>query len=117
MKTERLLDLAAGVALSRIERTQNFRLGAVGIRGRDGVLVSGYNELAPEPTWQVHAEARLCMKLTPGSVVAVVRLLANGNWAMAKCCHSCERLLRRKGVKTVHYSIAPNEFGTLHLMD
>ena len=117
MKAERMLDLAAGVALSRIERTNNFRLGSVGVRGRDGVLVSSYNELALMPCWQVHAEARLANKLTPGSVVAVVRLLANGKWAMAKCCQSCERLLRRKGVKTVYYSIAENEFGVLHLDD
>lgn len=111
----RLLDIATGIALARMERTHCFRFGAVGVRGRDQTLVVSYNELAPQPCWQAHAEARLCKKLTPDSVVAVVRVYVDGSWAMARPCESCQRLLKRSGVGVAYYSIAHNEYGTMRL--
>jgi cytidine deaminase len=118
-KIERLLDLATGAALTRVNYksqhiVQHFRLGAAGIRN-DGVIVVSYNGCQTAPNWRHHAESRLCRKLTPKSIVAVARVHADGSWAMAKPCKNCEICLRRIGVKRVYYTIAPNEFGTLIL--
>lgn len=114
MKPQRLLDIATGVALGRLNHKQTFRLGAAGMR-KDGVIVVSFNGSPKEPEWQHHAESRLCRKLTPDSVVAVVRVLANGSWAMSRPCDSCQRCLTRMGVKKVFYSIAPNEYGVMAL--
>jgi len=118
-KIQRLLDLAHGAALTRIGWktngvTQNFRLGAAAERA-DGKLVVAVNGLALRPCWNCHAEARLCRKLTPDSVVAVVRVDGDGQWKLARPCESCQRCLKRSGVKRVFYSIAPNEYGTMLL--
>lgn len=112
-----MLEAATAVAISRMARVQNFRFGTVGIRGRDGVMVASYNELAPQPEPRVHAEARLSRKLTPGSVIAVVRLSAMSEWCLSRPCPSCERILRNVGVKRAYYSIGirdgVRDFGTM----
>ncbi len=105
---KRLLDIATGVTLGRLNHKQNFYLAAAGLR-KDGVIVVSFNGIRQTPMWEHHAEARLCRKLTPHSVVAVVRILTDGTWAMARPCASCQRCMRRVGVKRVYYSIAPNE--------
>jgi len=115
MKPRRLLDIATGVALGRLHHKQKFRLAAVGIRGEDGVIVSSYNGAPSEPEWKHHAESRLCMKLTPDSVVAVVRVHADGTWALGKPCDGCQKCLHRRGVKRVYYTISPGEFGVMSL--
>lgn len=112
MRSTKLLDLAWGVALGRLDHKQTFRLGAVGLRS-DGKLVASFNGAPKEPEWKHHSETRLARKLTPNSTVAVVRILADGTWALAKPCNSCETCLRRVGVKRVYYSISLNEFGVL----
>ena len=115
MKAQRLLDIATGAALTRIKNSdQHFRLGAAGIR-KDGVIVVSYNGAPKEPEWQHHAESRLCRKLTPESTVAVVRVLADGSWAMARPCKNCQKCLKRVGVKRVYYTIQPDEFGVMIL--
>lgn len=114
MKAERLLDIALGAALGRLNHKQSFRLGAAGIR-KDGVIVVSFNGNPREPNWAHHAESRLCRKLTPDSTIAVVRVLANGTIALAKPCRSCQNCLYRTGVKKVYYSIAPNEYGVINL--
>jgi deoxycytidylate deaminase len=114
MKPTKLLDIALGVALGRLNHKQKWKLGAAGIRS-DGVIVVSFNGAPKEPEWTAHSESRLCKKLTPNSVVAVVRVLANGEPAMAKPCPNCERCLQRVGVKKVYYSIGPKEFGVLSL--
>lgn len=115
VKIERLLDLATGAALTRLQsKEQHFRLGAAGLR-KDGAIVVSYNGAQKEPVWKHHAESRLCRKLTPKSVVAVVRVLADGSWAMARPCDNCRECLERMGVKKVYYSIRPDEYGVLIL--
>lgn len=114
MKTYDLLSVATGVALGRISRYGSFKLAAVGIRG-DGALVQSHNGSATQVTWKVHAEARLCRKLTPHSVVAVVRIFGDGTWALAKPCKNCQTCMRRVGVTEVLYSIASDEYGVLRL--
>lgn len=113
----RLLNIAHGIALARLEggHRQPFKFGAVGIRGSDGAIVASFNGNPKEVEWQHHAESRLCRKLTPGSVVAVVRIHSTGLWTMARPCPSCQRCMKRVGVKKVFYSIGPDEFGTIDL--
>lgn len=113
MKASKLLDIAHGIALGRLNHRQNFRLGAAGVR-KDGVLVASFNGAPCEPEWAHHAESRLCRKLTPDSVVAVVRILADGSWCMARPCKGCQICLKRIGVKKVYYSISPNEYGVMN---
>jgi len=113
MKPTRLLDIAHGIALGRLSHKMSFRLGAAGIRS-DGVIVASFNGAPKEPEWRHHSETRLIRKLTRNSIVAVVRIYANGDWALAKPCSNCELFLKRAGVKKVYYSIAPNEFGILN---
>lgn len=115
MNPKRLLDIATGAALSRLAQCQKWKLGAAGIR-KDGVLVTSFNGNPKEPEWTAHAESRLCKKLTPNSVIAVVRVGQGGEWQLAKPCPSCQRCLKRVGVKRVYYSIAPNEYGCLDLL-
>lgn len=115
---ERLLGMAAGAAMSRVINRgafpQHFRLGAAGLR-KDGAYVVSYNGAQQAPEWKHHAEARLCRKLTPKSIVAVARVLVDGSWAMAKPCDNCRKCLERMGVKRVYYTIAPDEFGVIIL--
>lgn len=111
---ERLLGVAHGVAMGRLGHDMTYRLGAAAYRN-DDVLVVAFNGAQSYPTWQHHAEARLCRKLTPCPVVAVVRVLSNGHWAMARPCDSCQTCMRRRGVQKVVYSIQPGEYGALWL--
>jgi len=110
---DKLIRIAQGVALSRIGK-QEYKLGASGLRA-DGKIVIAHNTKATDRTWNTHAETRLCRKLTPKSVVAVIRVIHTGTMAMAKPCKSCETCLRRIGVVKVYYSISDNEFGVLYL--
>ena len=114
MKPQRLLDIATGIALGRLNHKQTFRHGAAGFRS-DGVIVASFNGSPSEPEWAHHAESRLCRKMTPNSIVAVIRILADGSWASSRPCASCERCMARIGIKKCYYSIAPNEFGVMIL--
>jgi hypothetical protein len=85
------------------EDYKGYRLCAIGLRA-DGILVWARNGASVEPTPAVHAEARLSRKLTPGSVVFVVRIRKDGSMALAKPCSSCRNVLRSCGVVEVYYS-------------
>jgi len=112
MRHERLLDIATGVSISRAaSRKINFRHGCAALR-YDGTIVTAYNEMAMEPQWKAHAEARICRKIDVAAIVAVVRVSASGHWANSKPCDNCMRCMRRRGVQRVLYSIGPDEFGT-----
>jgi hypothetical protein len=92
---------------------RRYRIGAVGVR-RDGTLVYSWNSAVETPTPEGHAEAKLCRKLDWGSTVYVARTRKeDGRLAMAKPCKDCERLMRRRGIRRVEYSINDNEFGVL----
>jgi tRNA(Arg) A34 adenosine deaminase TadA len=93
---------------------RKYRLGAVGIRA-DGVIVSAQNLVTPAPNQKCHAEYRLCDKLTPKSVVFVVRIDRLGHFSTAKPCINCEGKMRNIGVSRVYYSISDNEYGVLNL--
>lgn len=108
-----MLSLAAGTALRKDDR-RSFRLGAVGIRN-DGTIVSSSNGPSPFPCPDVHAEARLCQKLTPGSTVWVARIRHDGSLALARPCPACERRLRAAGVGKVIYTISDHEHGVIDM--
>ena len=108
-----MLSLAAGTAM-RKDDCRSFKLGAIGLRN-DGTIVSALNGPAPNKCSQVHAEARLCQKLTPGSTVWVARIRHDGTLGMARPCPSCQRRLRSIGVDKVIYTISDNEHGVLDL--
>lgn len=90
---------------------------ALAIRA-DGVKVLSVNTTHPnERNWRTHAEARLCRKLTPRSVVYVVRIRKNGDFAASRPCEGCQRLMRRVGVTKVLYSIDEHSCGAMLLLN
>lgn len=96
---------------------RGFRLAAMGFR-KDGAIVrsrNGHPKYWMQPTIQAHAETRLAKKLDVGSIVVVIRILANGKLAMAKPCHNCERVLRSRRVSKVIYSDDNGELQTMIL--
>lgn len=109
------LKIAAEIARQG-EIDRSFFIGAVGIRGSDGALVYAFNGKTDIPSPRTHCEARLCKKLTPGSIVYVARILKKtGDFALSRPCFNCARCLKMRGVKTVFYSIGPGEYGKLDL--
>ena len=93
------------------------RLGAVGLRS-DGVLVAATNAPAQDKAPFAHAEARLCRKLDKGAVVFVSRSSNEKHlrYKLARPCESCQRLMARKKVERVYYTISDNEYGVLDLV-
>ena len=108
-----MLMMAAGAGLRKTD-LRAFRLGAVGVRN-DGTLVSASNGPAPYPHPDAHAEARLCMKLTPGSEVWVARVRKDGTLGIARPCPRCMVRLRSAGVQRIAYTISDAEHGVIHL--
>jgi hypothetical protein len=117
-----LLRRAAKLAAA-VSTDQEFRLAAVGVRS-DGAIVQATNKAVRVPTknggeatrlWNTHAEARLCRKLDAGAVVLVARVNDHG-WAMARPCRECLRLLERRRVVRVYFTIADHEYGVIDLV-
>jgi len=114
-KIRRYFAIAKQVAgLEKSGYRRKYRLGAVGIRS-DGVIVSASNLVTPAPNQRCHAEYRLSDKLTPKSVVFVVRIDRENNFTLAKPCVNCEGKMRNIGVSRVYYSISNKEYGVLYL--
>lgn len=108
-----LLLMAAGTGLRKND-LRAFRLGAIGIRN-DGAIVSASNGPAPYPHPDAHAEARLTMKLTPGSAVWVARIRKDGSLGIARPCGGCMVRLKSAGVVRVAYTISDHEHGVINL--
>lgn len=112
-------EIAAEFAARRKDR-RHYIVGAAGIR-KDGVLVVSRNSPTHNVNPDIHAEARLCDKLTPNSVVYVARWLRGGGYANAQPCVCCEARLRAAGVKRVYYTMSwdqgplENNYGVLKL--
>ena len=101
----------------KLER-RSFRLGTIGIapdgriyHAKNLPLIVSANYFRPIP--QAHAEFKLCRAIPRGSIVYVVRLLANGEYAMARPCSSCMTALTRKAPKKIYYTIGSNEWGII----
>ena len=83
---------------------RQYWLGAIGIR-KDGAIVMARNEASPGRNPHIHAEARLTKKLgLDAPLVLVVRILKNGDLAMAKPCEHCQAILKNHRVKTIVYT-------------
>jgi len=112
--------LAAIVADSKDDMRQ-FLIGSCGIRSDGSIVISSNGPVRLDGNLRksfapAHSEARLAKKLDVGSVVYVVRVSkADGSYLMARPCPSCQRILRSRGVKKVHYTISDNECGTMYL--
>lgn len=111
------LKLAGQVAVKRISN-RNFYIGAIGIRN-DQAIVIARNEAAMEPTPAVHAEARLAKRLDYGATVYVARIkFAKTNYAeyaLAKPCPDCMRVLAHRRVKRIYFTISNNEWDLIDL--
>src|ERR1700743_1136241 len=107
-------DLAGKAAVSK-DDNRGFLLGAVHIRN-DGALVSAVNSVCQEPDRRAHSEYRISKKIDRGSIVYVARIrLLNGEYALSRPCHSCQKVLKSKKVKRVYYTISNNEYGVMDL--
>lgn len=110
---KKYLKLATNSALKG-ELERSYLVGAVGVRC-DGAVVYARNSIVQFPNRQAHAEYRLSRKLDVGSTVYVARVTKNGLDAIARPCHSCQKVLASSGVKKVYYTIGENEYGTMLL--
>ena len=94
---------------------RSFLLGAIGIRN-DGVMVTAINSMSKFPNRQLHAEYKLSKKLDKGSTVYVVRIrLADGQFALARPCVDCFKVLSTKKVRRIFYSISNDEYGVIDI--
>jgi tRNA(Arg) A34 adenosine deaminase TadA len=100
-------------------------VGAVGIR-KDGKIVRSANGRADVIKHGIHAnqgmvmatrnhaEKRLALKLTKGSIVYVGRVYRDtGKLALAKPCAFCYNALRNSGVAKCYYTISEHEYGVI----
>jgi hypothetical protein len=116
-----MFQLAAQTAKRYKKDRRIYLHGAIGIR-RDGTIVTARNSATDtvdkrtKTLSATHAETRLCKKLDMGSTIYVVRISRkDGLLTDSKPCNDCIRSMKRLKVKTIYYSITPNEFGTIHL--
>lgn len=99
-------------------------LGAVLTRGKQ--VVRAYNMMdKTHPDSLVYEEGELIAKgvhaeqwamikgrrFTDGATMYVARITKDGFLATARPCPGCRVLIMEAGVKKVHYSIGPNEWG------
>jgi len=99
--------MAEKLARSHHTPGSRFRLGAIYCQG-SRVFARGCNSNKPAGTApnSTHAEDA-CLRRVPivaGGDLYVCRALADGTIAMARPCDKCMKLIREKGVETVHYS-------------
>lgn len=110
-KVEKFFNLASKIA-KKGDIRRHYRIGAVGIRS-DGTVVVSNNSACHHPQKAAHAEARLVRKLNQGSIVFVVRILADDTLANARPCDACQAVLRRRGIERVIYSIGDFHYGVI----
>lgn len=109
------MKLAQAISLTKGLKCRKARIAAVGLRS-DGTVVSSYNGAAEERKPSAHAEARLSKKLDRGAIVYVARTRKdNFKLANSKPCPTCMSIMKNRGVSTIYYSIADNEFGVIKL--
>jgi hypothetical protein len=107
-------DIAAQLTKAR-QDGRAFLLGCVAMR-KDGAMVSAINSASEYPNRLLHSEYRISRKCDVGSVVYVARVrLLNSQFALAKPCNSCQKVLRSRGISKVFYTI--DNFGSYGMMD
>ena len=68
----------------------------------------------------IHAEQYALIAgrtFSQGAILYVARILKDGSLALAVPCDVCRELLYAAGVKKVHYSIGPEEWGVLNVSE
>lgn len=88
---------------------KHFHLGAVCKRA-DGSFVSACNLKTKIPTPSAHAESRTLRKAGMGATLFVARVMANGDWGLAKPCKECQKLIRQYRVKKVYYTVGKGRY-------
>jgi deoxycytidylate deaminase len=105
-----------------------FRLGAVLVK-KNRVISTGYNDMSKTHTlmqkfnldksWApgLHAEVHACIGVHSIDLdyadLYVVRVLRNGETAMAKPCKICHKFLMSVGLRRVYYSVDDNGWAEL----
>jgi deoxycytidylate deaminase len=119
-KNLRFFNLARQLSLKSTHHTH--RLGCVLVRGTK-VIGVGYNQLKSHPNspddWKtVHAEFHAVLGVSPADLhkarAYVYRESKSGDWALAKPCTSCQKLLRDCGVVEVLFTTSSG-YDTLSL--
>lgn len=99
------------IKLTKTSR-ERFQVSAIIVKG-NRVLGYGINSRKTNPnssSWckSVHAEHQAMINAglndLEGSTMYVARTLRDGNPAIAKPCSSCQKLLKRAGVKKVYFT-------------
>lgn len=111
---ELLLQAASRAQDSNVKTPRNAMVGCVIVRS-DGAVVSAKNGYSTNVEPQHHAEARCLRKSDYDGVAFVARIRRDGTLGCAKPCPSCERKLKSKGVRIVHYTNGSNEWCTMDL--
>jgi deoxycytidylate deaminase len=114
----RFLEMAKRFAAHhQYERNMEYRLCAVLVKGGKSISV-GYNKrtrselmrrFAIRDHQTVHAEVDAVLQVRrkidlTGCKIYVVRLLKNGNTAIARPCGTCQEVLKAYGIKTMVYT-------------
>jgi tRNA(Arg) A34 adenosine deaminase TadA len=109
-------EIAAKIAQSKSDN-RSALVGAVGIR-KDGAIVKSLNSPVENKRRLMHAECKLCRKLDYGATVYVARVrMDNIEFAMARPCFDCRKIMRTKKVKKVYYTINNQQYGILDLFN
>lgn len=108
-----MLRVAAEVARNcRSKKT--FRVGAVAVRNRDGVVVTSANGRTNFPCGSAHAEARVLRKAGFESTIYVARIARkDGKLALSRPCSKCMPLLKSFRIKKCYYSIDEYSYGVI----
>lgn len=114
MRHERLLDRAAGVALTS---TYRWQLGAVIARGGN-ILAVGANSFRNPPSIDhknatVHAEIAALKKVrnTDGCTIYVARVNRLGTLRLARPCLACYTQLADAGIREIVYTMNDDHIG------
>ena len=111
--TQRMFQKAAQLAAKDTKGTKRqYRHAAIGIRN-DGTTVTATNIPSRDQTPHCHAETRLARKLDQNATIYIVRITANGKLTTSRPCRHCRKTLHHHKVKTIHYTINQNEYGTI----
>jgi len=117
------LDMAADIAaLTGKHDKRTYLLGAVGIRARDGVLVSArngsYQSSASNEDFRVvpasHAENRCLAKMGKAGGILYVARAKRGveKIGMARPCAVCQMFIRNANISMVYYTIDEHYYGS-----
>lgn len=106
------LRLAGQASLTKKDN-RTFYIGALAIRS-DGAIVVSANSPCPARNRKVHAEYKVSRKTDVGTVIYVARVRSNGEFANARPCQACQKVMKSRGVKKVYYTCSNNEFGIMY---